>query len=302
MKTYLEVADDVFQKGEACLRQKRERQQRIKTRAAFAVLAAVILFSAFGITKGLMPRKTPPVLPASSNAPQTATTAQSGETISETEPDPAPTSTQNAAPGSRTTNPKESGAAVTRAAQSGTASQTAASSAASPGETTSALPDETGTKAPTDGPAPTQTTTGAASSATETTAPLPTEPTKPGDTPTDEPSENSTADARTSTRTLAPDAASLTASRARLKAAVEDNACGWIKIQNHCYVQDDPDGADAAEPGEFLGNTADFEGNLALLGLSGEVFRLVDETFCRCLLLKTDDGRALVFVPVAGTD
>ena len=296
MKTYLEVADDVFQKGEACLKQKREQRQKLKERAAFAALTAVILLSAFGITKGALTRKAPVVLPASSNPPETATTAQSGETISTTEPSTAHTSTQNAAPGTRTTNPGESAAATTRAAHGGTASQPASTSVAAHSETTSAFPGETGTKAPTDGPAPTEPTADITASTTEPTEPTAPEPTEPGDEPPTETTTYGTSDRETSTRMLTPGGPNKDLAE-RWEAAVEDNAYGWLRYQGRNYVQGKR-AAREVETGEKLGDAGDFEGNLELLGLAGEVFRIADESNGDCLLLKTSAGRNLIFVPV----
>lgn len=283
MKSYLEVADDVFQKGEACLKQKKEKREKLKERAAFAAVTAVILFSAFGITKGLLPQKQPVMLPDSSNTPGTATTAHGGETISSNKTEPAFTSTQKAAPGMRTTNPRESAAATTRAANDGAVSQTSSGSGVLYSENTS-QPDPTASSDTSE----TMQTTGDAD--------LTTEPTEPSEAPVTDPTRSILSTTEQGTRRLSPGAPSYNAEGV-LRAALEDNAFAWIKYNDRYYIHDRWTNADDLEPGEMIGEADELEGNLELLGLSGEVFSArQDGEDASCLLLKTSDGQNMAFV------
>ena len=283
MKTYREIADDVFQKGAACLKQKKEKEKKIKETAAFAALTAVILFSAFGITKGLLPQKAPVILPGSSNAPQTATTAQSGETISTAKP--AFPSTQNAAPGAQTTSPRESGTTATRAADGADDSQKQTVPKQETDEPTSIMSDESVQTEPVSEPGgDAEPTTDSGEQATQTP-----------DEPVTETTLRSISDREQTTRRLAPAASSRNAERV-LRAALEDNAYAWVKYRDHYFVHDEWTNADALGPGEKIGEANDFEGNLELLALSGDLYAIENDEEDLCLLLKTPDGQSMAFI------
>ena len=282
MKSYLEVAEEVFQKGDAYLEEKKKRNEAIKSGFALAAVTTVVLFSAFGITKGLLPQKAPVAQPTSFNTTETATTALSGVTISTTEPDSTHTGSQNAAPGMRTTNPRESAAATTRAANGGTVSQTP-SSPRLPGSETTSQPD---TKASSDTSETVQTTDD---------TDLTTQPAEPSEASVSDPTRSSVSTTEQSTRRLSPGASSYNA-EGMLRAALEDNAFAWIKYNDHYYIHDRWTSANGMEIGEKLGEADDFEGNLELLDLSGEVFRLENGEDDSCLMLKTSDGQNMVFV------
>lgn len=285
MKTYREIADDVFQKGAACLKQKKEKEKKIKETAAFAALTAVILFSAFGITKGLLPQKAPVILPGSSNAPQTATTAQSGETFSTT----ANISTQNAAPGAQITSPRESGTTATRAAGGADVSTKPTASSSGSGEPTITGPDESGQTEPMNEPGDDEEPT-TASGEGSTQA-----PDEPGEEPPTETTRRSISDREQTTRRRASAAPSYNAEET-LRAAMEENAYGWIKYNGHYYVHDKWTNADDLEPVEQIGEAETLEGNLELLGFSGDVYLTENGEEDGCLLLKTTDGQNLAFV------
>ena len=291
MKTYLEVADDVFQKGEACLKQKKEKEKKIKETAAFAALTAVILFSAFGITKGLLPQKAPVILPGSSNAPQTATTAQSGETFSTT----ANISTQNAAPGAQITSPRESGTTATRAADGADVSTKPTASSPGSGEPTTTGPDESGQTEPMNGPEPAIGPGGDKEPTTDSSEPSMQALDEPGEEPVTETTRRPISDKEQTTRRRASAAPSYNAEE-MLRAAMEENAYGWIKYNGHYYVHDKWTNADDLEPAEQIGEAETLEGNLELLGLSGDVYLTENGEEDGCLLLKTSDGQKMVFI------
>ena len=89
----------------------------------------------------------------------------------------------------------------------------------------------------------------------------------------------------------------------RLQAAMEENVCGWIKYNGAYYLQDDWSNGNTIEHCEPVGSSSAIEGNLERLGLTGEVFLVaVDDNYAGCLLLKTDTGRSIVFIPVPEAD
>ena len=283
MKTYLEVADEVFKKGEVRLAEKRERKRKIQQGAAFATLAAVILISAFSITKGLFPRQIPAELPLSSETPETATTAQGGETISTAKP--AFSSTQNAAPGAQTTSPRESGTTATRAADGADDSQKQTVPKQETDEPTSIMSDESVQTEPVSEPGgDAEPTTDSGEQATQ--AP---------DEPLTETTLRSISDREQTTRRLAPAVSSRNAERV-LRAALEDNAYAWVKYRDHYFVHDEWTNADALGPGEKIGEANDFEGNLELLALSGDLYAIENDEEDLCLLLKTPDGQSMAFI------
>lgn len=86
---------------------------------------------------------------------------------------------------------------------------------------------------------------------------------------------------------------------ARLQAVLTENVCGWIRYNGAYYLQDDWSNGNAIENCERIGGTSDVEGNPALLGLTGDVFLVTDDdNYAGCLLLKTDAGQNIVFIPV----
>ncbi len=291
MKTYLEIADDVFQKGEACLKQKKERSKKIKETAAFAALTAVILFSAFGITKGILPQKAPVVLPGSSNAPETATTAQSGKTVSAT----ADTSTQNAAPGTQTAGLGNPGTTATRAASGADVSKKPTASAPETDKSTSDVPDESSQTEPVSEPNAVSEPGSDEEPTTDSGEPSTQAPDEPGEEPPTETTRRSISDREQTTRRRASAAPSYNAEE-MLRAAVEENAYGWIKYNGHYYVHDKWTNADDLEPVEQIGEAETLEGNLELLGFSGDVYLTENGEEDGCLLLKTTDGQNLAFV------
>lgn len=291
MKTYLEIADDVFQKGEACLKRKKEKEKKIKETAAFAALTAVILFSAFGITKGILPQKAPVILPGSSNALETATTAQSGETFSTT----ADISTQNAAPGAQTTSPRESGTTATRAAGGADVSQKPPASVSGSDEPMTTGPDGSGQTEPMNEPEPAIGLGGDEEATTDSSEPSTQAPDEPDEEQVTETTRRPISDKEQTTRRRASAAASYNA-EGMLRAAVEENAYGWIKYNGHYYVYDKWTNADSFEPGEQIGEAGALEGNLELLGFSGDVYLTENGEEDGCLLLKTSDGQKMVFI------
>ena len=289
MKTYLEVADEVFKKGEVRLAEKRERKRKIQQGFAFATLAAVILISAFSITKGLFPRQIPAVLPLSSETPETATTAQGGETISTAKP--AFPSTQNAAPGAQTTSPRESGTTATRAADGADDSQKQTVPKQETDEPTSIMPDESGQTELLSEPVAVGEPGGDAEPTTDSGEQASQTP----DEPATETTLRSISDREQTTRRLAPAVSSRNAERV-LRAALEDNAYAWVKYRDHYFVHDEWTNADALGPGERIGEANDFEGNLELLALSGDLYAIENGEEDLCLLLKTPDGQSMAFI------
>lgn len=89
----------------------------------------------------------------------------------------------------------------------------------------------------------------------------------------------------------------------RLEAAIEDNVCGWIRYNGAYYLQDDWSNGNAIAKCEPVGISSAVEGNLELLGLTGTVFLVTDDdNYSGCLLLRTDTGRNIVFIPVPESD
>ena len=246
MKTYLEVAEDVFRKGDDYLKQREQIRSRVKKSAAVGVFA-VLCIAVFGLLQQLPNTNVPTLTPVqsdSTHANETITTRSVNETVS----DLSETNLSQA-----TTNPDRNN------------SEPATMPII---ERDTANPPET--------------------------APEPV--TQKADDITQVPTST---EAESTTLSGAP---SYNGPK-RLKAAIEDNVCGWIRYNGAYYLQDDWSNGNAIEKCEPVGISSAVEGNLELLGLTGTVFLVTDNgnytnNYPGCLLLKTDSGRNIVFIPV----
>ena len=246
MKTYLEVAEDVFRKGDDYLKQREQKRSRVKKGAAVGVLA-VLCIAVFGLLQQLPNTNVPTLTPVPSDNTHTEETI-STRSVNETVSDLSETN-----PSQTTTNPDQND---------------------SEPATTPIIERDT-TNPPETNPEPV---------------------TQKADDLTDPPTST---EAEPTTLSGAP---SYSGSK-RLKAAIEDNVCGWIKYNGVYYLQHDWSNGNAIEECEPVGISSAVEGNLELLGLTGTVFLVTDNgnytnNYPGCLLLKTDSGRNIVFIPV----
>ena len=246
MKTYLEVAEDVFRKGDETLQRKEQKKSLIKKGVAAGILA-VLCIAVFGLLKQLPDVKNPMLTPGTTENAQTA----------ETVPPHSERESASEMPDSTTTN--DSTIATTPNRNS----------------------DEN--------------TTGTLIITSEPTAPAESD-TEPNTQKEDEITVTEpTADDDPTMRSGAPSFNGLE----RVRAAVEENVCGWIRYNRAYYLQDDWSNGNAIEKCEPIGISSAVEGNLELLGLTGTVFLVTDDdNYSGCLLLRTDTGRNIVFIPV----
>ena len=246
MKTYLEVAQDVFRKGDEYLQRKEQKKDRIKKGAAAGILA-ILCIAVFGLLKQLPDVKNPMLMP------ETTESAQTAETV------PPHSEKESAAEMPDSTNTNNS--------------------------TTATTPNRNSD----------ENTTGTLIIASEPTAPAESN-TEPNTQKEDE---------ITATEPAADDGPTMRSGAPsyngweRLRAAVEENVCGWIRYNRTYYLQDDWSNGNVIENYERIGSSSSVEGNPELLGLTGDVFLVTDdENYSGCLLLRTDTGRNIVFIPV----
>ncbi|MBQ7639240.1 MAG: hypothetical protein IJS90_10110 [Clostridia bacterium] len=246
MKTYLEVAEDVFRKGDDYLKQREQKRSRFKKGAAVGVLA-VLCIAVFGLLQQLPNTNVPTLTPVPSDNTHTEETI-STRSVNETVSDLSETN-----PSQTTTNPDQNDYEPA---------------------TTPIIERDT-TNPPETNPEPV---------------------TQKADDLTDPPTST---EAEPTTLSGAP---SYSGSK-RLKAAIEDNVCGWIRYNGTYYLQDGWSNGNTIDLCEPIGSSYAEEGNLEQLGLTGEVFFVADDdNYAGCLLLKTDSGRNIVFIPVPESD
>ena len=300
MKTYLEVAQDVFRKGDDYLRQKEQKRSRIKKGSA-AGLLAVLCIAVFGLLKPLSDVKNPVLKPKPTES------AYTDETIpiysdKETAPDVSSATKTNDP--STATNPPRSDKEIAPDASSATKtndSSITTNPTRSHKETASSVSSATETN---DSSATTvsnrnsdELTTGAriAEKEPKTSPESKTEPaTQKGD------EVMVTESTKENVLTTLSGAASYNGS-AMLQAAIEKNVCGWIRYNGAYYLQDDWSNGNTIENCELIGSSSSVEGNLQRLGLTGDVFLVTDGNYSGCLLLRTDAGRNIVFIHAPST-
>ncbi|MBQ7654013.1 MAG: hypothetical protein IJS17_02965 [Clostridia bacterium] len=95
-----------------------------------------------------------------------------------------------------------------------------------------------------------------------------------------------------------PVAAASSMSSEVLKNAIENNTCGWVKVDGKYFVEDDWSSAYGVKTGEKAGHSSAVEGNLEALGIVGEIYYLDDENYQGCLMVKSKTARDIIFVPI----
>lgn len=279
MKTYLEVAQDVFRKGDDYLQQKEQKRNSIKKGAAAGFLA-VLGIAAFGLLKQLSDVKNPTLMPGTTESVHITENIQAN---SDNEELPAAIDTSDADSSQITTTPHQTSNEPT----SGTKNierDTTVPPESDQERTTKTIPHQTSN----------EPTTGTRIIERDTTVPSESDPErttkKEDEPPTSKPSTDSAP--------TTPSGAPSYSGSARLRTALEENACGWIRYNGAYYLQDDWSNGNAVENCERIGSTSTVEGNPELLGLTGDVFLVTDDNYSGCLLLRTDAGRNIVFVRV----
>ena len=95
-----------------------------------------------------------------------------------------------------------------------------------------------------------------------------------------------------------PNGAQSSMSSEVLKNAIENNTYGWVKVDGKYYIEDDWSSAYGVKTGEKIGHSSAIEGNLEIFGIVGEIYYLEDENYQGCLMIKSQTGRDIIFVPI----